>query len=71
MLHGAGAVLFIGKDQYFNIRLGCSSFTNTRAKLLAFWGLLFVADMLGMRELSVYGDSKTIIHWVNDLDSLT
>ena len=26
-----------------------------------------MADLLGLMELSVYGDSKTIIDWVNDL----
>ena len=61
MLGGAEAVLFINKDHYFNIRLGCGSCKNTRAELLALWGLLFVVDMMGLLELSVYGDSKTII----------
>ena len=46
------------------------SYLATRAELLALWGLLFVADALGLLELSVYGGSKTIIDWVNDLVTL-
>ena len=41
------------KDHYFYIRLGCGYCTNTRGELLALWGLLFVADALGLPELSV------------------
>ena len=58
---GVGAVLYIGSDHYFFIQLGCGQSTNTRAKLLALWVLLFVADEMGLLELRVFGDSKTII----------
>ena len=46
------------------------SYLATRVELLALWGLLFVVDALGLPELSVYADSKTIIDWVNDLATL-
>ena len=38
-----------------------------RKKILSLWGLLLVVDKMGLLELIVYGDSKTIIDWVNDV----
>ena len=38
-----------------------------RAELLSLWGLLFVADRIGLLELKVFGDSKTIIDWINEV----
>ena len=46
------------------------SYLATQAELLALWGLLFVAHAVGLLELSVYGDSKTIVDWVNDLATM-
>ena len=40
--------------------------TNTRAKLLALWTLLFFAADIGIPSLSIYGDSFVIINWEND-----
>ena len=50
MVGGAGDVLFIKKDHYFYIRLGCGYCTNSRAELLALWGLLFVAHVVGLQR---------------------
>ena len=46
--------------------MGCGCGTNTRAKILAPWGLLYFALQKGIFDLHVFGDSKILIEWVND-----
>ena len=44
--------------------MGCGLCTNSRAKLLALFGLLYVANSMGLPGISVYGDSLMVIDWV-------
>ena len=51
--------------------MGCGHSSNTRAKLLALWALLFFAKEIGILSLHVYGDSSVIINWANDKATLS
>jgi ribonuclease HI len=50
----------------FGIRGGGKG-TNTKAELLGIWTLLMWARQLGIQCISVMGDSKMIIDWLNCL----
>jgi hypothetical protein len=39
--------------------------TNTREELLGVWASLTLAHRLGIEQLQVLGDSKTVIDWLN------
>ena len=67
---GAGVVLYIGRDRFYLIRLGCGLNTNTRAELLALWSILRVSYLMGFPIQRIYGDSMVIISWVNGLSAL-
>lgn len=49
---------------HFHCWLGYGPGTNTRAELMALWGLLHFTNKCGILNLQVLGDSKTIIDWV-------
>ena len=67
---GAGAVLYINRDHYYLIRLGCVFSTNSRAELLAIYGMLYVANIMGFPELWAFGDSTMVIDRVNKKNNL-
>ena len=58
--------LKIRGEHIFEMWMGCGCGTNTRAEILALWGLLYFALQKGIFELHVYGDSKVLNDWVND-----
>ena len=68
---GAGVNIAISSTLSLSFKLGCGPSTNTRAKLLAFWTLLLVAQKLGLPYLHIYGDSSVIINWANNRASLS
>ena len=43
---------------------------NTRAELLAIWALLSVGLLMGIPLQLIYGDSKVIISWINNISAL-
>ena len=51
--------------------MGCGHSTNTRAKFLSLWALLYFADAIGLPTLHVFGDSSVIINWENDKETLS
>ena len=59
---GAGVHIAINSTYSIFVKLGCGLSTNTRAKLLALWSLLLVADKMGLPYMHVYGDSSVIIN---------
>ena len=71
--HGKGdasMVLYNEKNHFFHLKLGQGSCTNTKSELLALWGLHFVSSSVGLPQVLVFGDSKTIIKWVSNVDKL-
>ena len=60
---GAGVCIWINEQHYLSIKLGSGHSTNTRAKLLALWALLYIAKDIGLPYLHVFGDSSVIINW--------
>ena len=63
-------VLYIDRGHYYLIQLGYGSSTNSRVELLSIYGLLYVASVMGLLELQVYGDSIMFIDWVNGKNNL-
>ena len=61
--HGAGFVIFIDKDRFIKGWLKARMGTNTHAKVVGIWNLLFSANSWGIKHLQVLGDSQVIINW--------
>jgi len=39
--------------------------SNTRAELLALWGLMFLSHYLNLQDVIIAGDSKVVVDWFN------
>ena len=65
---GCGMVIVINKDHFLYICGGLGS--NTKAEILSLFGLLFIASHFGVSDISIFGDSKIIIDWLNGLSNL-
>ena len=65
-----GGCIWINDQHYISIKLGCGHSTNTRAKLLALWALLYIAKDIGLPYLHVFGDSSVIINWAKEKSTL-
>lgn len=57
---GAGMMIRIQPDITYILGLGIGRGTNTRAELLALWGLLRFAKDIDLHELLVLGDSQVL-----------
>ena len=67
---GGGAILYISPVHFFHIRMGCGLSTNTRAGLMVLWVLLYIAQAMGLPNLSIFGDSKFFIDSFSNLARL-
>ena len=67
---GCGMVLVLNKDHFFNLCMGGSLGSNTKAELLSLFGLLHFASLIVISDISVYGDSKVLIDWLNGSTNL-
>ena len=67
---GCGIVLVLSKDHFLHICLGGGLGSNTKDELLSLYGIMFIASHLGVLDISIFGDSKIIIDWQNDLSNL-
>ena len=67
---GGGMFLRINEDHNFKLWMSCGSGTNSRGELMALWKLLQFASLNGIVSLHVFGDSRVIINWSNDLSKL-
>lgn len=65
-LCGAGMVLKLIADHEYHRMFLAGVGTNTRAELLALWGLLSFARNLNIEQLFSLGDSSYIIEWANE-----
>ena len=55
--------LDLNQTHLFLSKLGCGPNTNTRARLLALWALLFIASSMGLPSLHVCEYSVVVINW--------
>ena len=60
---GVGFSLALNESHSFEFAMGVGICTNTKAELMALWALLFVANMMGIPCLNIFGDSTVIINW--------
>ena len=44
--------------------------SNTKAELLALWGLLYFAKTKNITRVKIFGDSKVIVDWAKGLHDL-
>lgn len=58
---GSGMVIYLIPHEYYCFKWHSGQGTNTRAKLLALWGILYCATWTGLDEIDFFGDSKVII----------
>ena len=58
---GAGMLIIIDKNLHYRFKMNIGPGTNTKAELLALWGLLHFAKTKDILPVIVYGDSKVIV----------
>ena len=69
-LCGAGMVIRIRNNLSYRLWMGVGKGTNTKAELLALWGLLYFAKKMNILDITILGDSKVIIEWAKYVYSL-
>lgn len=62
-LCAAGGVIYLNDTHYFSIMLNCGIGTNMKAELLALWCVIKVANIFGLTNIKVFGDSRVTIKW--------
>lgn len=65
---GCGAWLLVSPDCHYKIFWNGGVGTNTKAEVLALWGLLWFANHLYMDKIWIIGDSKVLIDHMNHKD---
>ena len=58
---GCGFVLNLNKDRFLYFSFVGGPGKNTKFELLSLYGLLLIASLIGVSDISIYGDSKIII----------
>jgi len=56
-------VLFINQSHYSHIRYAPSKGTNNQVEFIALWTLLAIAQLKGVKNLQVMGESKLLVDW--------
>ena len=69
-LCGAGMVIRIRNNLFYRLWMEADKETNTKAELLALWGLLYFAKKMNILDITILRDSKVIIEWEKDVYSL-
>jgi ribonuclease HI len=64
-LSGAGGVIKIDDSREYRWILNCGCGTNTREELMGAWATITLVVRLSITTLYVYGDSRTVIEWLN------
>ena len=67
---GAGFCLFLNEPHSYEFYVGAGSCTNTKAKLIALWALLYVTLLMGIPKMNIFGDSAVIISWARGTTAL-
>ena len=67
---GAGMVLRMDLKQNLLLRMDAGRGKNTRAKILALWGLVFFAKSQHISKLLMLGDSKVVVDWATEIHTV-
>jgi len=62
---GGGGTLRIAGGKNYIFKIGLGEGTNNRAELLSLWALIWLAIHVECRDVTILGDSKAIIDWIN------
>lgn len=62
--------LLMSRDHSLKIRMGNGHSTNNYVKLVALWLLLYMAMRRNICELQIFGDSRVVIDWFNQVAGL-
>jgi len=62
-----GAILYLSNTHLFKIQMGLGNGTNNFAELITLRHLLQFSLVKQCRHLQIYGDSKIIINWFNNI----
>ena len=63
---GAGAVLYLTKDHFFQLKWGLGEGTNNKVELLALYMLLIFAHEKEIQVIQIFGDSMLVTNWINN-----
>lgn len=58
-----GGVIFLNEGHYFTLRLNCGIGSNMKVEVLALQCVLKCANIFGLVNLKVFGDSRVTIKW--------
>lgn len=61
-----GAFIVLEPGCYYHFWQEGGQGTNSRAEIIALWGVLLFAKWLRLEQLRVHGDAKSIIDWVKE-----
>ena len=64
---GAGAVMYLIEDHFFQLKSGLGDGADNKAELLALYMLLIFAHEKGIQGLQIFGDSMIEINWLNTI----
>jgi len=62
---GCGFVLYLNRSHKFQGWLHLDHCTNNFSEMVAAWGLLYWANRRNIKEVSIFGDSRLVIEWLN------
>lgn len=63
---GCGFILYIHPELLYHVHWGVGLGTNTKAEVMALWGLLWFTHFLDIQTIHVFGDSKVVIDYVGE-----
>ena len=63
-------VIRLSQSLYYILKFSIGLGTNTKAELLALWGLLFFAKEKEISLNMIFGDSKAIIDWAKSIHDI-
>lgn len=67
---GAGAIIKLDHFKSYSIWWNCGQGTNSWAKLLALWTLLWKNQRFHIDHLHIHGDSKIVVDWLANRGNL-
>ena len=67
---GGGIALHYSDFHFFLLNLGCGKETNQRVKLITLWGRMKYIVQEYILQLQIFGDSRVIIDWIDDISKL-
>lgn len=67
---GCGAWLLLSRTCHYKLFWFGGSGTNTRAEVIALWGLMWFSNHLCVDRVLIYGDSKVLVDHLNQVASI-